>query len=349
MKIFLYEFVTGGGGWTGQALLDSSLLAEARAMVRAVASDFGALDGVEVFAMRDARLGELHPAGCHVTVVKSANDERAAMRRLAASCDQTLVVAPETGGALLERSRLVEEVGGRLLSPSPACIEIAASKQATAEVLGRRGVRVPTGALISAGDGLPRELNGPVVVKPDDGCGSQEIQLLREGGRESFPWNDGPSGQPRHGKDSRPLFRVEQFVPGLPASVAVLCGPGDNHALPACRQRLSTDGRFAYCGGRLPLESSLDRRARELARAAIAALPEPRGYLGVDLVLGEADDGCGDCVIEINPRLTTSYVGLRALARTNLAAAMLAVVSGHSPDLCFDDKQLEFTANGQVL
>ena len=34
----------------------------------------------------------------------------------------------------------------------------------------------------------------------------------------------------------------------------------------------------------------------------------------------------GDRVIEINPRLTTSYVGLRALARFNLAEALLAVI-----------------------
>src|SRR5262249_44772447 len=117
-------------------------------------------------------------------------------------------------------------------------------------------------------------------------------------------------------------------------------------ALPACQQILSADGRFSYRGGKLPLEARFYRRARVLALAATAALPEPRGYLGVDLVLGEADDGSGDYVIDINPRLTTSYVGLRALARTNLAAAMLAVVGGRSPNLCFGAEQLEFTADG---
>ena len=128
----------------------------------------------------------------------------------------------------------------------------------------------------------------------------------------------------------------------------VLCGPAGNHALPACQQLLSTDGAFAYLGGRLPLPPPLDGRARKLAQAAIEALPQPRGYLGVDLILGEADDGSGDYVIEINPRLTTSYVGLRALARTNLAAAMLAVAAGQSPNLCFGDEQVEFTADGAV-
>jgi predicted ATP-grasp superfamily ATP-dependent carboligase len=55
----------------------------------------------------------------------------------------------------------------------------------------------------------------------------------------------------------------------------------------------------------------------------VATLPTPLGYLGVDLVLGDDPSGADDRVIEINPRLTTSYVGLRAAALCNLAEAML--------------------------
>src|SRR5262245_54331471 len=133
MKIFLYEFVTGGGCWSGDVPLYGSLLAEARAMVQAVAADFVALDGGEVFPKRDTRLPELHPAGCQVTLVGSREEEQAAILRLAGSADWTMLIAPETSGALLERTRLVEDFGGRLLSPASACVEIAASKQATAE------------------------------------------------------------------------------------------------------------------------------------------------------------------------------------------------------------------------
>ncbi|MBW8884188.1 MAG: ATP-grasp domain-containing protein [Planctomycetia bacterium] len=349
MKIFVYEFVTGGG-WSSHMPPDGSLSAEARAMVQAMAADFAALEGVEVLTTRDARLPELHPAGCDVTLIASSDQEHAAFCRLVRDADWTLLIAPESGGALLERCRLVEEVGGWLLSPSSDCIAIASSKQATAERLRSAGFAVPRGARISAGRSeVPSDLAFPVVIKPDDGCGSQGVRLLTERGRESFPRSDYPDGSILLGKDSRPLFRIEEFVCGLAASVSVLCGPAGNHALPACQQLLSEDGQFTYRGGRLPLPSSLDARARKLALAAVEALPEPRGYIGVDLILGEADDGIADYVIEINPRLTTSYVGLRALARTNLAAAMLAVVSGQSPNLCFGTEQVEFTADGTIV
>jgi hypothetical protein len=118
----------------------------------------------------------------------------------------------------------------------------------------------------------------------------------------------------------------------MPASVAMLCGPGDLRlALPPCRQRLSDDRRFAYLGGALPLAAEEALRARALAQRAAAALPGAFGYLGVDLVLGAPADGAGDVVIEVNPRLTTSYVGLRAACQGNLAEAMLDVAEGRLP------------------
>ena len=45
-------------------------------------------------------------------------------------------------------------------------------------------------------------------------------------------------------------------------------------------------------------------------------------------MLGDAADGSRDYAIEINPRLTTSYVGLRALAEFNIAEAMLRAATG---------------------
>ena len=51
-----------------------------------------------------------------------------------------------------------------------------------------------------------------------------------------------------------------------------------------------------------------------------------RGYVGVDMVLGDA----GDYAIEINPRLTTSYLGLRQLCQQNLAELILRLAQGET-------------------
>ena len=55
-----------------------------------------------------------------------------------------------------------------------------------------------------------------------------------------------------------------------------------------------------------------------------------------------------DAVIEINPRLTTSYVGLRTAATSNLAEAMWRVAQGELQPIEFSDRAIEFDASGNV-
>jgi predicted ATP-grasp superfamily ATP-dependent carboligase len=83
--------------------------------------------------------------------------------------------------------------------------------------------------------------------------------------------------------------------------------------------------------------------------AAVECLPPTVGYVGIDLVLGPAADGSEDVVIEVNPRLTTSYVGLRRLLRNNLAEVMLHVVAGRKPDLFLACQHVGFDNEGQVV
>jgi tyramine---L-glutamate ligase len=121
---------------------------------------------------------------------------------------------------------------------------------------------------------------------------------------------------------------LQEFVPGRAASVAFLCGPAGNVPLAPVYQLLSEDGRFKYLGGELPIPGEMADRAVKLAQRAVDCVPGLLGYVGVDLVLGDAADGSRDYAIEINPRLTTSYVGLRALADFNIAVAMLRAANG---------------------
>jgi predicted ATP-grasp superfamily ATP-dependent carboligase len=333
MRIFVYEYITGGGLWreTPGATPEGSLLREGKAMVRAVAADFSSLAEVEVVALRDRRLAGFEIQGCRMLDIAGREEERGVLRELSASCDHTLIIAPEIDDALLTRCREVEAAGGRLLGPSVEFVEVASDKHATAERLRAAGVPTTTGIWLRPGDAIPPDFPLPAVSKPCRGAGSLGVRQI-ETQRELAAV----------GRDINQASRLEQFVPGLPASVAVLSGPGGIATLPACRQRLSDDGRFHYLGGELPLVPVLDRRARLLAESAVRALGRPRGYVGVDLVLGAAEDGSRDAVIEVNPRLTASYVGLRRASPKNLARAMLDVAAGRPPALSFVAQKVRF-------
>jgi predicted ATP-grasp superfamily ATP-dependent carboligase len=77
-------------------------------------------------------------------------------------------------------------------------------------------------------------------------------------------------------------------------------------------------------------------------------MPPSRGFVGVDLVLGHASDGSEDVVIEINPRVTTSYVGLRRALEQNLAELMLDVVQGTAVEVSRVNS-VQFQADGTVI
>jgi hypothetical protein len=143
-------------------------------------------------------------------------------------------------------------------------------------------------------------------------------------------------------------MRLERFHPGLPASVSILCGPNRRLPLPACQQSISDDGRFEYLGGVLPIDAALCRRAQSLALQVLEALPATIGYVGVDLILGPDPGGCEDVVLEVNPRVTTSYVGLRRLCRGNLAAMMLAAGHDKVIESAWSQEVVAFTRDGRI-
>ncbi|MCE9531880.1 MAG: ATP-grasp domain-containing protein [Planctomycetes bacterium] len=230
-------------------------------------------------------------------------------RQHAAQADYSLIIAPESDGVLETRCRWVEEEGGRLLGPSSKAVGLTGDKLELARHFEKHGV--PTPRTWSLGN-EPRDLL-PIVWKPRDGAGSQSTFLIQSDG-------NAPMGEPG--------MIAQEFVPGFPASVAFLVGPKECVPLRACTQELSADGRFQYQGGLTPIDEMRERRAIKLARLAVHCVRGLNGYVGVDLVLGEREGE--DRVIEINPRLTTSYIGLRRLASGNLAEAMLQVVRGES-------------------
>jgi tyramine---L-glutamate ligase len=334
MQVFVYEWATGGGLVEEHGALPASLVREGAAMIGALASDLVKIPGCQVTALRDPRMLQLVLPRCRVVDVVDKASHGDEFERLASEADATILIAPEFDGILLAAAKRVTAADGRLASPSPEFVRIASSKQRTCEILAAAGVPVPSGMMIEPDDTLPVDFEYPAVLKPIDGAGSQDTYVV-----------SGPH-------DSPPAYawprRLERFVPGLAASVSLVCGANSRLALMPCRQRISDDGRLMYLGGALPLSAGLAERATELAEHALDALPKTIGYVGVDLVLGGDPHGHEDAVIEINPRLTTSYVGLRAAARSNLAEAMWHSYQGHDVSVEFDTRPLEFDAAGNV-
>ena len=337
MRIFVYEYICGGG-LAGEPLPES-LRAQGWAMLTALLEDFSRCPGVETVTLLDSRLsatiGEL--SGAEVDLVE-VDGEEALYRERTREADFTIVIAPDFDYLLYQRCGWTEAVDGRLLGPSMAAVHLTGDKFQLGEVWWRNGISTPPFAVFPEGcvDTLY-----PVVCKPRRGAGSKGLFLahtlleLHEGRRR---W-----------QGFQEVSLIQPFVSGIPASVSLIIGGGQCLALPAAMQHLSDDGRFRYLGGSLPLSDALNDRAQRLALRAIAPIDGLSGYVGVDLILGAAVDGSEDVAIEINPRLTTSYVGLRALAEFNLAETMLALALGRPlPERRYRAGVVRFLADGTV-
>jgi predicted ATP-grasp superfamily ATP-dependent carboligase len=333
-SIFIYEFITGGGYWSlGSEPAAGSLLAEGLAMRDALANDFAALADVEaVHLLHDARLPQPAIPKQRLHLVHHAEQEQGTLTKLARSGIATILIAPEFSSLLLSRAERCVVEGGQLLSPSVECIRLCSDKQLTCDHLNRHGVATPRGISFSS---PPQDVDPnlfPAVLKPIAGAGSQNVRLV-----------DRPADLATIDFASESRWRLERFHPGLPVSASLLTRSSGVVLLPPCTQNLSADGRFSYLGGSTPLPRALAERAKCLALATAETLPDPCGYLGIDIVLGSAENGSEDVVIEVNPRLTTSYLGLRQACEQNLADAMWRQALGQHVGLTFRRAPIQFT------
>jgi predicted ATP-grasp superfamily ATP-dependent carboligase len=342
-RILVYEYTCSGGLLTEEHMYDAaSLMREGWAMLAALATDLAKIPGLQVQVLADHRGLPGPLPDCELIAVHIPAEERALLSQYAATADWTIIIAPETERALYDRCHWVEACGGRLLGASSPLVGLLGDKHRSAEHLLEYGLPVPSGTDWRPG-GFNIRLSSPLVVKPLDGAGSQATYLLNDQQTLDALLVDLPI---HHGRERS--WRIETFQEGDPVSVLALCGPAGISLLPPCYQRIKFGTTIKYHGGAYPLPAGLSWRAECIARCVLETLPRPMGFIGIDMVLGHDPDGRVDSVIEINPRLTTSYVGLRVASRTNLAQALLDVADGKPPDLSFDETPLEFDPDGTV-
>lgn len=312
-RIFVYEYLSGGGEQGGSlgSVSAGDLLDAGLAMRDAIAADLLALNDCDVSVAAGEHAANV-PAGARAVVPRAGESAVDFVAREADAHRHVWVVAPETDGALAQLQHGVDP--GRWLGCDAASIRLASAKRATALHLAEAGI-----ATALAFEHAPEVARW--VVKPDDGAGALATRLHASQEAALADWSQRSlAGSP---------MAIEPWIEGQAFSLSLLCGAGPARLLSVNRQRLAVDadGWLSFQGvdiNVMPLAAPRARSLAELARAIDRAVPGLRGFVGIDLVWHAR---CGPVVIEINPRVTSAYVGLsRALGR-NLAADVLAACS----------------------
>ena len=345
MRVFLSEQCTCGAD---PAAASGPLFAEGAAMLRALAEDAAKVDGVEVVVAWAAGLPPFGVGGVEI-VPGSPSPLGGAFAEpfstLSADCDATLHVAPETDDLLAAAAERCVAAGGNWLGCSPNLIRLCGDKLRFADWASANGVPAPNTRPFDPATFVPDERpNVPgdgehrtgAVAKPRCGAGSERVRLLRT---------------PADVAAVADLFSpggavVQPFLPGAATSAAALFRPGRGgdpavELLPAGFQTVEPAGcALHYRGGVVGRKCDggpfAAARRRAIKSLAVAGL---RGWVGVDFV--------GPSLIEVNPRLTTSYLGYRALTDDNLAERLLFPDRAFPP-VCWKGGTARFTKDGMV-
>jgi predicted ATP-grasp superfamily ATP-dependent carboligase len=318
-QLMLFEWFWGGGllqdehtsdpSWRVSRAAGSAIDAMMRQgweMLEAVAVDFCKI-GFEVRIPIDSRLEPPSNVGSRVPIARS-DQFVDAIQSTAESVDAILVIAPESAGRLVQAYQWLDSFSEKIIGPELELVRLATDKNATSDFLAQHNIPMPEGFP------LPEFLNHhclsefplPAVIKPYDGCGSDEVTYVDNWcGFEVDP----------------PIcrWRIERFLPGTPVSAFVIVENRCAVITRPVRQVFDADpiGTFATAADDLPAR---DRDlATQLAANVAAALFQSDGYCGIDMVVDEA----AAHVIELNPRITASYPQLREHSPANLAELML--------------------------
>lgn len=287
-------------------------------MLQAITADVARLPNCSVVTTLEAGLSV--PLDCEVIPVESPAHESDLFQQLLKQVDAVLVIAPETDGVLAERCRRVQVAGVASWNCSVAAIELCGDKLRLADHLLANGL--PTIPTRRADLEKSPSQTFPVVLKPQDGAGSNLTFLVRNGDEWARAANSIREAAAADKCIEQPYISGQTLSIGVNISLdgqQILC-------LAVAEQNLSTDGGFKYQGGVIPASispvamESIEKLATEICRV----IPGLAGYIGVDLIL----TGQGEpLIVEINPRLTTSYVGYRQLYSTILPRFWLSPIS----------------------
>ncbi len=243
------------------------------------------------------------------------------IRRLAPGCDVGLVIAPDR---LLFRYTQILEGLTHNVGCGSMNAAVCANKQRTAAILSRNGVAVP-----------PDAGEGKRIVKPVTGCGAQGVRLTDE--------------EPGAGEFAQAYVEGETLSVSLVGSrvtgnVCEYYSGNPPLLLAVNRQEIAVgdDGRVRYLGGETPVHPDREEEIVEVAVRAMNILG-CQGYAGIDIIAGDQI-----YVVDVNPRPTTSLVGIASVMEEEIADILVKASHGEAPAEVHLSGSVRFDKDGRI-
>lgn len=287
-------------------------------MLQALIEELKSLPDIQLFVPLDARCTTpALLAETEIVVVRPGQDIMAMLPELLAEADLFWPIAPESNGILQSLAEMAVACNTQTLLSDSATLEICADKLATYRKLAQH--RLPAVETRLFGEGAEGWV-GDVVVKIADGVGCQDSFVVTA---DRLPTALAELSEPDR-------YIIQPYQLGPAASLSCLFKNGQGWLLCCNRQQIVLDqGRFSLQGCLVNMANPKRHFYQHLVAAIADTMPGLWGYIGIDVI---ETGGLGPLVLEINPRLTTSYVGIRRATGINVAEQVLRLLNAE-PDL----------------
>lgn len=225
--------------------------------------------------------------------------------------DLVLPIAPPR-----ELVEICQSVHSEILGPEKHIIKSFSNKKETILKLSNAGFKTPKTFTIPAKSTKRPLLKYPFIIKPTDMAGCTGLSLVMsencffEAVKYAF----------QHTFSNEVI--AQEYIVGIPASISMISDGEEILLLQNNLQliKLYEKKRFKYIGGITPLRSKeLYEKSLGLVRNLIKKFNGIRGFIGLDVVWKNWEP----YIVEINPRLTTSFLGLMELYNKGDLGALL--------------------------
>ena len=324
-RIFIFEFVSGGG--FNQVKIPSSLFCEGYGMLRSIIADFKAMN-FEITTLLDHRISFLshYLEANTIKYMKAKDNYLNPFNESVKECDFTFIIAPEFSNILYNLTEIVKDKNKKILSVGLEGIQLGSSKIRTYEYFRKNKITTPKTYLIPSKIGLDidfiiqkfKEFNSPIVIKPLDGVGAESIYYFEDKDQIYEFFKDSETKI-----DPNRNYIIQKYIEGEDLSVSLIGVPYNTKKqlntlilLSINYQDIKIKNSRAdseYFGGYTPVENFKQVNkglSKVLEKLDLSMF---NSYFGIDFIRN------GDLItlIEINPRLTTSYIGIRNILNVN--------------------------------
>ncbi len=322
MKLFIYEHITSG------ALIDKplppSLAREGNKMLTAIVQDLIQLsNNIELIILRDARLESLNTLldiddTHHIYSIDSLTSFHKIYLNTINNVDMVFVIAPETGGVLDKIQQEIHNSNAQLLSSHRKATQISSDKYQCFQQLSAHSIASPTTVKANEWSQNNFTSTSGFIIKPQDGAGCIDTFFMADNlALESWLQS--------HLNNLNNVI-IQPYIDGQTISLSILLDDTDSRVLAINQQNIRiNDGKLSFLGS---IVNGVDENVLTFAQAAKItssvqqAITGLWGFIGIDLILHKDEL----FVIDINPRLTTSYIGLRQSLNHNPAQLLFTMM-----------------------